>query len=62
MSNSNETIRIDYEYTVYSTTLAVLLYFPDVGEVWLPRSQIEMDKERKIVKMPEWLAYESELI
>jgi hypothetical protein len=61
-SRDEEMVKVDYEYTVYSTTLAVLLYFPDVGEVWLPRSQIEMDEERKIVKMPEWLAYENELI
>lgn len=58
----NKMIRVDYEYEVHSTPMAVLLYFPDVGEVWVPLSQIELDRERKIVKMPEWLAYESELI
>lgn len=61
-SRDEEMVKVDYEYEVHSTTLAALLYFPDVGEVWLPYSQIEMDKERKIVKIPEWLAYENELI
>lgn len=34
----------------------------DTIAVWLPKSQIEIDKKRKIITMPEWLATEKELI
>jgi len=60
--NDEEVVKVDYEYEVHSTPLAVLLFFPGVGEVWLPYSQIEMDEGIGVVKMPEWLAFENELI
>ncbi len=31
-------------------------------EVWLARSLIEVDKDDKIVTMPEWLAIEKEIV
>jgi len=60
--NDEEMVKVDYEYEVHSTSLAVLLFFPGLGEVWLPYSQIKLDVKRKTVKMPEWLAFENELI
>jgi len=60
--NDEEMVKVDYEYEVHSTPLAVLLHFFGVGEVWLPYSQIEVDEDRGVVKMPEWLAFENELI
>ncbi len=29
--------------------------------VWLPKSQIEIDRERRIITMPKWLAEERNL-
>ena len=31
-------------------------------EVWLPKSQCEWDPDGRVMTMPEWLAYEKELL
>ena len=40
---------------------AYLVYDGD-KKSWLPKSVVEYDSDSKVFKIPEWLAYEKELI
>ena len=40
---------------------AVLFAIGGDEHVWLPRSLIEIDKDDKVVTLPEWLAIEKEI-
>lgn len=42
--------------------LLAYLFYDGVRECWLPKSQCQWDPDDKTMQMPEWLAYEKELI
>lgn len=54
---------VDYETLVRDTADAILFTFEVIDrkhdktlvDVWLPKKLIEVDEERKLVKMPKWL-------
>lgn len=45
----------------HETDLAYLFHDGQIS-VWLPKSQCEWDEDDKAMSIPEWLAYEKELI
>jgi hypothetical protein len=55
---------IDMELEVRHVTERGVLVSDGEKEVWLPLSQVEINKETEttVVTMPEWLAIEKELI
>lgn len=61
------TVDVDYDYvdedreTKHAHFIVFEEGFDDVS-CFLPKSQIEIDEDRKVVTMPEWLAQEKELI
>lgn len=44
------------------TPKAYLLVMSTGEEVWLPKSQIEVDWDKGVVRVPRWLAEEKELL
>lgn len=61
------TVDVDFDYVDYDkeTEHAHFIVFEqgfDEVSMFLPKSQIEIDGDREIVTMPEWLATEKELI
>lgn len=60
---SQELTDVDYErIKVDDPTLKAVLFVINRKEVWLPRSQIEVDTDDKTITMPEWLALDKGLI
>ncbi len=53
---------IDIACKIKAETDKAILIDDGTKEVWLPKSQIELNREDSIVTMPEWLAMEKELI
>lgn len=47
---------VDIACELRAETDKALLVFDGAIEVWLPKSHVEFDRERKIVTLPEWLA------
>ena len=63
----NGIITIDFEEIKHETDLAWLLLLDgsdpfDPVQVWLPRSQCEIDEELGVAYVPEWLAIEKDLV
>lgn len=61
-NHSDEPTEIDYDQ--YSrSSLAAHRFIIDGKEYWIPKSQMtDWDKEEKTFCIPEWLAFEKELI
>jgi len=55
-------LMIDIACEIKVETDKAVLINDGTKEVWLPKSQIEINREDKEVTMPEWLAIEKELI
>jgi N-acetylglucosamine-6-phosphate deacetylase len=53
---------IDIACEIKVETDKAILINDGTKEVWLPKSQVEINREDKEVTMPEWLAKEKELI
>ena len=61
------TVDVDYDYVDddRETKHAYFVVFEegfDEVSCFLPKSQVEIDRNREVVTMPEWLANEKELI
>ena len=55
---------VDVKYTrikIDSPRQQAVLFVVGGKDVWLPRSQIEVDPDARIVTMPVWLAEEKEI-
>lgn len=61
MNTEREELTFDYDKIIQETPNAVLLSIFDT-DIWLPKSEIELDKSAKTVYMPEWLAIEKDLV
>lgn len=55
-----ETDDFGYDRIVKETDKAFLLSI-DGDKVWIPKSQCEIDKDRKLITIPLWLAEEKEM-
>lgn len=53
---------IYFERLVHQTTDAWLIETDSGDEVWLPKSQCELDEDDNTVEVPEWLAIEKGLV
>lgn len=51
---ANDTRVVDYNSIVTTTEKAYLFKIGDV-EVWLPKSEIEVDEEDQEIYLPKWL-------
>jgi hypothetical protein len=58
--SKNELVPIDFDEIVRETDKAKL-FKTAVGEVWIPKSQIE-DEGDDVIMIPEWLAIEKGLV
>lgn len=54
-------IDLDPVHFIHSTEKAWLLEY-DGKEFWVPKSQVEYDREEEVLSIPEWLAIENELV
>lgn len=52
---------VEYEDIVSETQRGILFQI-NGEEHWLPRSQIEVDTDAKVITMPEWLSIEKGLV
>jgi len=52
---------LPFDDILKETDSAWLLDFGYI-EVWLPKSQCEMDEDENTIEVPEWLAIEKELV
>lgn len=57
---ANKTIILVYDEIKHTSEKAFFISFGDEN-IWLPKSQIEIDKEAKTLEIPLWLAVEKEL-
>ena len=56
-------VKIDYDEIIRDDDrYAAILFAIDGAEIWLPRSQIDVDEDNQTVTLPEWLAIERELV
>lgn len=61
------TVDIDYDHideakeTKHAIYVVIESGFDEIA-VWLPKSQVEVDEQRKIITVPSWLAVEKELV
>lgn len=64
MPRSRESLAdVEYDFVKLDDPAKKAILFRIEGkDVWLPRSQIEVDEDQKMVTMPEWLATEKELV
>lgn len=62
MSSRADPVEVDYDNIVASTTLAYLLEIDD-RNVWVSKSLIlDHDEQKQTIEVPEWFAYQEELI
>lgn len=55
-------ITIEYESIIIDRDkFDAILFMIDEEEVWLPRSEIEVDRENNEIQLPRWLAARKEL-
>ena len=59
--DSNHTTEISYDEIEHETDEAVMFEIDNLL-VWLPKSQIEFDRDEKTIELPEWLAVEKGLV
>lgn len=57
-----EMVEVFVERLVRETSAAWLVETADGEEVWLPKSQVELDDGESVVRVPEWLAIEEGLV
>lgn len=55
-------VEVYYVELVQETDQAYLIETTDGAQVWLPKSQCELDESDMSVQVPEWLAYNEGLI
>ncbi len=55
MSDDNDPVKIDFDDIVRETERGICLSI-DGKEIWLPKSQVEVDRRTRVATMPEWLA------
>ena len=60
--SNGEKLEVDFEGLVHQTPDAWLILTADDEQVWLPKSQCELDEDGKVVKVPEWLAIKKGLV
>ena len=62
MSREKELFDLRYHRIEAETSKAVLVRFkPREEPVWMPLSQVELDRDEKIITVPDWLADEKDL-
>jgi hypothetical protein len=67
MKKNHDIIEISCQ-RIHETSLAVLVVNLKNKEIWLPKSQVEIEEELNtaediiLIQIPEWLAEEKELI
>jgi len=57
-----EPVTVVYRKLMRTTEKAWCLLLGDGRAEWFPKSQCTLDREEKILLVPEWLAYEKEVI
>lgn len=58
----DEMVEVFVELLIRETPDAWLILTAYDEEVWLPKSQVELDDDESVVRVPEWLALEKGLI
>ena len=58
---NEEVVEINFDEVIKETALAYLIRI-DEDEIWLPKSQCDMDQAGHVVDIPEWLALDKDLI
>lgn len=53
---------VDISGEIRGETSAAYRFYDGTQTVWLPKSQVEWDADRKQMAMPEWLAMDKGLI
>lgn len=56
-----EYVEVDFDELIRESDSAWLIRTADGDEVWLPKSQCELDEDDNRVDVPEWLAIEKGL-
>lgn len=53
---------VEISGTIEHETAKAWLFNDGVRKIWMPKSQCTWDEAEKLLTVPEWLAYEKELI
>jgi len=62
MEGSNRsTVEVDFDELKAETPRAWLIRI-DEDDIWIPKSVCDLDEQEGITEIPEWLAFEKELI